>query len=157
MDFYPTPTPPLGIRINQNLPYYSSLWCKETDAHVKAETRVECQDQDLIRLRQIKFHVLVGSESIDDKILHFALSIKFKQNNEAWTWEPLHIVYLTQVRCSFNNPEHFVYWDKQSVIKRDTGPPDLEAPSCPGQWGGCCHQGNQPLLSRWTRRLERFW
>ena len=50
---------------------------------MKVETRVDCQDQDLIRLGQIKFHVLVGSESIPDKILHFALSIKIKQNNEA--------------------------------------------------------------------------
>ena len=49
---------------------------RQTGARVKVETRACCQDQDLIRRGQIKFHVLVGSESIPDKILHFALSIK---------------------------------------------------------------------------------
>lgn len=58
---------------------------RHTGARVKVETRACCQDQDLIRRGQIKFHVLVGSESIPDKILHFALSIKNKQNNEAST------------------------------------------------------------------------
>ena len=49
----------------------------KTDAGVKVERgdqpvdiRVDCQDQDLIRLRQIKFHVAVRALTIKFYILH---------------------------------------------------------------------------------------